>query len=164
MQIGTLIQVGDAWRLIEAPSVAEGQAEASSSSFFFQPATAGRPLAAAARPLNDDSPRLLAELEKLDQFDPRRPDLLEQIANLAKTPEERALWYRQMADTISAAVQSGKLPDGDKRLEALFHRLGKSERGRGLGRLRAFPPTYRPICPEPCKPRRPISTRFRATG
>ncbi len=131
VQIGTLIQVGDVWRLIAAPSIAEGQAEASSSSFFFQPATAARPLAAAAGP-NEESPRLLAELEKLDQFDPHRPELLEQIAKLAKTPEERTLWYRQMADTISAAVQSGKLPDGDKRLESLFHRLGKSDKDAAL--------------------------------
>ena len=130
VQIGTLIQVGDVWRLIEAPSVAEGQADASSSSFFFQPAAAGRPAAAAT--LNEDSPRLLVELEKLDQFDPRRPDLLEQIAKLAKTPEERTLWYRQLADTISAAVQSGKSPDGDKRLESLFHRLGKSDKDAAL--------------------------------
>ena len=75
---------------------------------------------------------MLAELEKLDQFDPHRPDLFEQIAELAKTPEERTLWYRQMADTMTAAVQSGKLPDGDKRLEALFHRLGKSEKDAAL--------------------------------
>ena len=108
VQIGTLIQVGDVWRLIAAPSIAEGQAEASSSSFFFQPATAARPLAAAAEP-NEESPRLLAELEKLDQFDPHRPDLLEQIAKLAKTPEERTLWYRQMADTISAGRAVGKI-------------------------------------------------------
>jgi len=32
----------------------------------------------------------------------------------------------------------GKIADGDKRLEALFRRLGKSERDAGLGGLRAF--------------------------
>ena len=43
VQIGTLVQVGDAWRLIDLPQpVAEGQADASSSGFFFQASIATR--------------------------------------------------------------------------------------------------------------------------
>ena len=134
VRIGTLIQVGDVWRLIEAPSIAEGQAEASSSSFFFQPATTGRPLVAAAA-LNDDSPRLLAELEKLDQFDPRRPELLEQIANLAKTPEERTLWYRQTADTITRRCSREKRPTATSGWRRCFIAWGRARR------TRPWPPT-----------------------
>ena len=42
------------------------------------------------------------------------------------------MWYRQLADMISAAVQSGKCPDGDKRLQALLEKLQKSEGDKSL--------------------------------
>ena len=42
------------------------------------------------------------------------------------------MWYRQLADTISAAVQSGKSPEGDKRLEALFNKLQQNEADKAL--------------------------------
>jgi hypothetical protein len=132
VQIGTLIRLGDAWRLIDAPAVpAEGRAETPPAGFFFQLTSASRPSQAASGP-GEQSPKLLAELEKLDQFDPRRAELLEQMAASAKTADERSLWYRQLADTISASVQSGKSPDGDKRLETLFKQLDKNEADRTL--------------------------------
>ena len=133
VQIGTLIQVGNVWRLIDAPSIpVEGQAETPPQGFFFQMAPANRPSLAAAAGQNDQSPKLLAELEKLDQFDPRRPVLIEQIAEAAKSPEERGMWYRQLADTISAGVQAGKSPEGVKWLEALFNKLQKDEADKTL--------------------------------
>ena len=134
MQIGTLLRVGDAWRLIDSPTLTpEGQAETPPAGFFFQVSLANRPAAAtAAAAGNDQAQKLLAELEKLDQSDPHRADLLEQIAESVKTAEERVMWYRQLADTISAAVQSGKPPEGDKRLEALFNKLQKNEADKPL--------------------------------
>ena len=42
------------------------------------------------------------------------------------------MWYRQLADTISAAVQSGKWPDGDKRLQALLEKIQKNEADKNL--------------------------------
>lgn len=42
VQIGTLVQVGDTWRVIDMPQpVGEGQADATSSGFFFQAALRG---------------------------------------------------------------------------------------------------------------------------
>ncbi len=132
VQIGTLVRIGDAWRLIDSPALApEGQAEMPPTGFFFQVSLANRPAAAVAAG-GDQTQKLMAELEKLDQFDPRRADLLEQIAESVKTAEERTMWYRQLADTISAAVQSGKAPEGDKRLESLFNKLQKSEADKPL--------------------------------
>ena len=127
VQIGTLLRVGDVWRLIDAPTIAaDGRAETSPAGFFFAAAVPNHPNATAAG-ASDPTQKLLSDLEKLDQFDPGRPDLLEQIAESVKTPEERIMWYRQMADTISAAVQSGKSAGGDKRLETLFHKLQRNE-------------------------------------
>ena len=132
VQIGTLIQVGDAWRLVDAPAVAEGQAESAPAGFFFLTAMANRPAAAAAGAGSEEGQKFLSALEKLDPLSPERPDLLEQLAHMAKTPEDRAMWYRQMADTISAAVQSKKSSDGDKRLEALFHKLQSGDGDKAL--------------------------------
>jgi thiol-disulfide isomerase/thioredoxin len=88
---------------------------------------------------------LLAQLEKLDtagdkatspkeraQFNARRADLLEQIAEESATAEDRAMWVRQLADMVSAAVQSGEYPEGVRRLTALFEKLQKSQSEEGL--------------------------------
>ena len=149
VQIGTLIQVGDVWRLIGArssrPKARPNRRRPVSSSKLQTPvARVWRPMAS-----GEQASKLMAELEKLEQFDPRRPDLIEQIAQLAKTPEERSLWYRQLADTIGAAVQSGKSPDGDKRLAALFEKLQKNEADHALAAYVRFRQLTAAIWPEP---------------
>lgn len=136
VQIGTLVEVGDAWRLIDLPQVAgDGQAELAASGFFFQVSMTRR-----SRPseigTNDESQELLAELEKLDgaaeqattpkqqaELNARRVELLKKIAEQARSPQDRAMWLRQAADMVSAAVQSGTFPEGVKRLEELAREL-----------------------------------------
>jgi TolA-binding protein/thiol-disulfide isomerase/thioredoxin len=94
---------------------------------------------------NEKAQGLLNELEKLDAavnratdaesqapLNAKRADLLEQLAAEATKPEDRAAWVRQMADVVSAAVQSGGYPDGVKRLEALLERLRKNEEDGAL--------------------------------
>ena len=49
--------------------------------------------------------------------------MFEQLAGKATTPEDQATWLRQLADTVSAAVQGGGYPDGIQRLDALCQRL-----------------------------------------
>jgi thiol-disulfide isomerase/thioredoxin len=145
VQIGTLIQVGDLWRVIDLPQIAgQRQADAASSGFFFQASLIHRnePTGNAG---SEAAQKLLADLENLDReaakattpedqtrLVGRRADLLEQIAAAAKTPDERAQWLRQAADTISAAVQSGVFPDGPDRLKKLFEKLQKSDADKGL--------------------------------
>ena len=145
VQIGTLVQVGDAWRVIDMPlPIGEGQADATSSGFFFQAAMTRRSDAANGG-TGEASQKLLADLEGLDREaakastpDERsrtlahRAELLDQIAAAVKTPEERAMWLRQLADMISAAVQAGTCPDGADRLKALFDKLQKSETDKNL--------------------------------
>lgn len=144
VQVGTLIQVGDAWRVIDLPQIGgEGQADASSG-FFYQTALNHRnePASTAA---SDAGQALLTDLETLDReaakaatpdeqakFTSRRADLLEQIAASAKTPEERTMWMRQLADMISASVQQGTCPDGAERLKTLFEKLKKNDADKAL--------------------------------
>ena len=146
VQIGTLIQVGDAWRLIDLPQpVGEGQAEASPGGFFFQASlprrsepAAGAPsettAEVAGRPGEPRPPggRGRRRPRSKPQYTARRADLLMEIAAAARTGDERGMWLRQLADMISAAVQSGTCPDGAQRLKSLFEKLQQNEADKNL--------------------------------
>ncbi len=93
----------------------------------------------------EDGEKLLAELESLDreaekattpqkqaEFNARRADLLEKIAENTRSSADRAMWLRQLADMVSAAVQSGTYPGGVKRLESLFAKLQKNHADKNL--------------------------------
>lgn len=145
VQIGTLVQVGDRWRVIDLPQVTvEGQANAASEGFFFHASLAMR-----NDPQNTGMgelpQKLLNDLENLDQqaaqvttpseqakYTKKRADLLQRIAEASKTPDQREMWYRQLADMLSASVQSGTYEDGVKRLETLYDNLDKNKADRDL--------------------------------
>jgi len=138
--IGTLVKVGNAWKAIDCPHAgAEGAPEMVAAGFFFRSPTASRPQVAAGAP-SEKTQAMLTELEKLDasvngasdaetqaSLNAKRADLLERLASEAGKPEERAAWVHQMADMVSAAVQSGGYPDGVQRLATLLERLRKNE-------------------------------------
>jgi thiol-disulfide isomerase/thioredoxin len=67
-------------------------------------------------------------MEGLEPGDPRRVDKFQKLVDQSKTPEERNQWSRQLADTLSAGVQTGKLPDGEKRLHALWENAEKTDK------------------------------------
>jgi len=145
VQIGTLVEVGSVWRVIDVPEPAsDGQGQLASSGFFFRPPLEN-PGKITSRGPSDRTQELLSQLEKLDaatgqatspdqraRLNARRADLVEQIAEQAGSPDDRAMWLRQLADTVSAAVQSGEYPEGGKRLAALFERLQESEKDEEL--------------------------------
>lgn len=136
VQIGTLVQVGDVWRTIDVPNpVAEGQTELVAGGFFFRTPAPQQPVPQAGG-TSQKMQELLAEMEKLDQaaaqattpaqqaaLNAKRADLLEQIAASAESAEQRGMWLRQLADTVSAAVQSGEYPEGAQRLAQLFEKV-----------------------------------------
>jgi thiol-disulfide isomerase/thioredoxin len=137
--IGTLVRLDDAWRLIDLPkSLVDAQANTAPEGFFFTSAMARRDTAS-VQPTGGLSPEvqtLLAELENIDKdlaspqdpaslatLNAKRANLLVKLADKAKDAEEKATWIRQLADTVSAAVQSGGYPDGIKRLQTLEENL-----------------------------------------
>ena len=145
VQIGTLVKVGQVWRLIDLPVVAaEGTTEVAASGFFFRGSAVAQNTPTETGS-SQQSEKLLAELEQLDQsvaratdaaerakLVVRRIELLEKIAEQTSKPSDRAMWVRQLADMISAEVQSGQCPDGAKRLEGLFAKLNSSETDKHL--------------------------------
>lgn len=125
VQIGTLIRVGNTWKTIDPPVIGgEGQPEVAAMGFFFQAAQAARSAAALVGP-SEESQKILAEMEGMEPGDPRRVEIIQKLVDHAKTAEERIMWSKQLADTLSAGVQSGRLPDGEKRLQALWENAQK---------------------------------------
>ena len=140
--IGTMIKVGDSWRVFDLPkNLAGEQTAAASVGYFFQAAINARPDVPPNVPgstINPELQKLVGTLDKLDKsiasagsrteqarLNAERCDLLEQIIKAANSAEDRNLWVRQYAETVSAAVQSGVFPDGERRLQALLSQVGQ---------------------------------------
>ncbi|MGW8257425.1 MAG: redoxin family protein, partial [Thermoguttaceae bacterium] len=117
LQIGTLVQTGDAWRVIDLPrELGEDQMDASAG-FFFHTAMTHRNKLAGNNAAGGNQ-NLLAALEKLDQsvasasspeqkadYTSQRAELIEQIADTVGNAEERAMWLKQLTDMLYAAQQ-----------------------------------------------------------
>jgi TolA-binding protein len=140
--IGTLVKVGDAWRIFDLPKNLTGdQTAAASVGYFFQASFSTRPDVEAPSPASSVSAemqKLIVDLEKLDKqiataksateqtrLHATRSDLAEQIIQATTTADDRAIWVRQYAETLSAAVQSGAYPEGAKRLQRLLTAVKK---------------------------------------
>lgn len=139
--IGTLIQVGDAWRLIDLPQLTEETADNARSGFFFATLHVNRSEAGTADASSEDMQKTLGDLETLDKsaaanmtpaehakYTAKRAAILEKIAQQCRTPQDRGAWRRQLADMLSAAVQQGTYPDGAKELASLFEKVSKDEK------------------------------------
>lgn len=135
--VGSMIQVGDAWRLLGLPSIgAGGEAVAQSPGVFFSPGTgsAGSPAAMGA---DDATQELVTRLEKIDRelsaataasapkLHAQRADLVEELIAASGNPTDRETWTRQLVDTVSVATQSGKYPGGLERLQKVASSYAK---------------------------------------
>ncbi len=144
IQIGTMIRVGDCWRLIDVPALPDASgkvAEATAGGVFFVSPTAktGAPADAATTGQNEKLTKMLDELQKLDtaivgaSSDEARAGLNDQRADYFEqglgelSDKDRVQWVRQMADTISAATQAGGYPKGIDRLKRLVKATDKSK-------------------------------------
>jgi len=144
LQIGTLVAVGDSWRVIDLPQLILPDTPLAGAGFFFQPVTGDR--SPSATPVaNDQMQKSIGQLEKIDQavakatsreelakLTTQRIDVMEQIIAQATKPEDRAMWVRDLADRIAASVQNEGYSDGAKRLEALYERFSKNDRDKDL--------------------------------
>jgi thiol-disulfide isomerase/thioredoxin len=145
LPIGTLLQVGDAWRLVDAPAMGDEAAEQSNGGLFFAVLTKGIVSSdgSSGGGLASDvkTQEMLARLETLDKEAAKsiapeaqtanaaeRCDLLEKIADSVENPDDRAQWLRNLTEALVVAVQMGTYPDGARRLQALYEKL-ESEGG-----------------------------------
>lgn len=146
MQLGSMVNVDGCWKLIDGPTL--GANDAALVGFFYGIEGGPQPNAAAATTaINEPTEamqKILSSIEKLDaelaaatpdklpELNAKRADLLEQLAAAAATPEERAMWIKQVADAISSAAQDGSYPEGLARLEKLEAKLAEEKASEDL--------------------------------
>jgi thiol-disulfide isomerase/thioredoxin len=141
-QVGSMYLVGAAWKIIDAPSPgAGGETEVVENS--------GKGGAG----IGIDDPKTLKLVEALTELDKKevptgaaavahhiaRADLLEKIVAAIKA-EQRDAWIRQLADSLSSAVQAGSAGDAPAvtRLDSLEKQLVKAMPGTNLTAYVAF--------------------------
>lgn len=141
LTIGTLIRVGRTWRITDIPAnLTSDQTATQSENIFFNMSMSVPNQQVSREVVNKKFEILIAQLEKMDKqmlvtIDPQkmsemnaqRADLLEKIIVSIDDQQQRSDWIRQLADTVSAAVQSGSFPDGVDRLESLFTGLNSEK-------------------------------------
>ena len=146
--IGSLVRLGDGWRLIELPRSLSADPTGPGLGYFFLGPSMRRPdieAAAISGNVSEETRKLFDALSKLDQslanatredeisrLHGERADLLEELIASAASAEDRANWVRQYAETVGAAVTTGAFPDGIQRLEKLAASTSKWEDGKDL--------------------------------
>lgn len=136
--VGTLVRVGDKWRLIDLPKNLLSDTNTQTVvGYFFQaePNRIGGEEGSENRGVSPEVQKQIAELARVDKalataatptqiakLNGERCDVLDQLV-LATTGEDRSIWIRQYAETVSAAVQSGNYTTGVKRLEKLLETI-----------------------------------------
>jgi len=149
LQLGTMIKIGGAWKLIDSPTFGNAT-EIATSTFFSESAFYGTFLGESGTGLEGGTEttakmqEILAKLEKIDQqlmradvkqkttLNKTRAHLLLQLANVSANASERGQWLRQLADMVSGATQDGSFPGGLAYLKSLEAKLAKEEQSENL--------------------------------
>lgn len=130
--LGTLINVGDRWCLVELPEIVSIEKGTSNGRFFDFPPVAGEVADAGENPVNDEVTKLIAQYTELDQklrgqnaaagngaLYQQRTDLILKIAAATENAEDRSLWVRMCASEASVGYQSGRYEKGLDALKKL---------------------------------------------
>jgi thiol-disulfide isomerase/thioredoxin len=139
LQLGELIQVGSAWRLIDAPVPGSLVRDPGDSGSVTNKEMEGfyRELGE----LDKTAPQGSANAAELYAYNSKRANILDKMIALADKlgpkevkPEDREQWVRQVADCLAVAAQNS--PGSDKsayqRLVSLRDKLAKDQPGSNL--------------------------------
>jgi thiol-disulfide isomerase/thioredoxin len=138
--VGSLVQVGACWKLIDMPRHLDGEQPIAAQGFFLQvPVSGAQPVGPVPMGLSQAEQELVEQLEAIDrqlvaaalqqktELHEKRADLIEKLIQAAREPQQKSNWIRQLADTLSAAVQSGDFPAGVGRLTRLTQQLSQQQ-------------------------------------
>ncbi len=143
LYLGTLVSVGNTWKLIGLPVVGSDN-QGPTTILTANTTGVSMPMTTAAP--TEEMQRLMAELQKLDaaagSLPPdkqaanvdQRADLLRKLADATPDAELRGQWYRQLTDMLGAAVQSNEFnyAAGLEKLEMLQKQLSDARAGDDL--------------------------------
>ncbi len=145
LQLGSMVFVDGAWKLIDGPAFGAG--DQTLAGFFYDAEGAAAAPDAAIAAMNEPTAAMQKILEAIEKVDAQiataaldkkgplngqRADLLEKLAGTAATPAERDQWLKQLADMISFTVQEGAYPAGLERLAKLEEKLKADKAGEDL--------------------------------
>lgn len=135
VQLGTLVKVGDAWRLVAAPQIGSQGVELANV-FSLSSASSGSGLESAPTARMQ---KLMAELESIDKRlasaggDARlklvqsRARMLRELASMTTDRKIRQQWQSDLADMLAAAAVEGVYEGAIKDLRSLLTELDKSK-------------------------------------
>lgn len=138
--LGSLVQVGDGWRLVEAPRSGASGPELAN---VFSVPTMNDSAAAVGAP-SEQVQSWMGELDKLDRqamnapasqrdkLTDRRVEILEKLAENATDEQEATQWYRQLAGLLTAAAQSEGYRAGITKLASLERSPAVTRIGKDL--------------------------------
>lgn len=140
LMVGTLIQVDQAWRLVELPSVGDGETITQASGNFFTPGGGPTEATANAGAMPRETQKWVADLESIDQklasakqsgelalLHQRRADVIEQLIGGSEDATERDTWVRQLVDMLGVGAQTNQYPDAVSRLKRVSRDFAGSD-------------------------------------
>ena len=120
---GTLIQIGDAWKILFCPQV-QTDNEHGIASIFLPGGAAAASVASSNAVSAQKQQELISSIERIDAqlqqatdkaqknaLHKQRAAVVEKIAQ-SSVGEERDMWYRQLAEGLQMGAQLGELADG----------------------------------------------------
>jgi TolA-binding protein len=157
--IGALVRVENSWKLIDVPQIGnDATSEVALKGYFIPDAIAraeqrdaGGMAAGGAGQPNAQMQQFMKELEEIDKviasttdekqlakLNADRADKVQQLADEDQSPEGRAMWIKQLADTVSVAVQTNTYPDGVQRLKDLLAKLKENDGDKNVAAFVEF--------------------------
>ncbi len=124
--VGTMIQVGPTWRLVDLPKAVTEGAEVSDSGVFFSVSFSPRGASMPAESgvgISKAMERLVADLQEIDEkladdksdkavLQSRRATTLEKLISASTDPKIALLGFGSLPRTVSASAQTGEFPQG----------------------------------------------------
>jgi thiol-disulfide isomerase/thioredoxin len=139
VEIGTLVRIGDTWRLLDVPREIS---DAPTVTIYKTPDQRDAMQLAGNQP----NEAMLENLKKLEEIDKKiseaanpqqsaklnadRADLVETLAKGADNATDKSMWYRDLGDTVLAAIQMGGFPDGLNRLKKAAQDMANEPDGK----------------------------------
>ena len=139
LQVGELIQIGRAWKVVEGPGAGPGGADAVGPTASNVPVITPE-IADFVKRLDDldKTAGTLATPEALAGYYAKRVEILEQIVQKLP-PEKQADWLRLLVDSLTASAEGGKPENpAHARLKQLKEVLAKGAPGNPLVAYLAF--------------------------
>ncbi|MEM9316108.1 MAG: thioredoxin-like domain-containing protein [Pseudomonadota bacterium] len=151
LAVGTLLKVGDTWRMIDIPTGLMEEDVRLAASYVFQPSVEQPELPADEGAISEEARELVAKLNELETQlrQARSPQekaanyeeqgkVLRTLASGAKTKSDQVVWIRQLADTLGTAAQAGDYPAGLKKLRELRGELERQSKDADITAHVAF--------------------------